>query len=695
MKIEDSKKTKSNNLVFLLLLFIVVTITYSNHFQNGFHFDDYHTVVNNVYIRDIGNLPKIFTDIKTFGAMPDNLGYRPIVTASTAIDYWMGGGAFPFYFHLSMFIVFLLQGLCMFYIFIKIFNISFKHEWTKFLALFTVGWYLLHPGNAETINYIIARSDSFSTFFVVLAFACYINSTFCRKYYLYLIPVALGSLSKEPAAMFPILLFVYILFFENKVSLTTMFSTQRKLFFNAIVKTIPAFIFTLAMTFLVQYICFTQTTNSGIVNAGVSGYHLQYILTQPYVLFTYFYSFFLPINLSSDPDFSVFKDFSDIRMYIGFGFVILMLVIAFITSKKEKYRPIAFGILWFFIAAIPTSILAALTQVSNSHRLFFLYVGLSIAVCWAIFLFLLKIESFFKKSNFSKSVIVIAIMVLCSYAYGTYQRNSVWKNDETLWYDIIQKSPENPRALMNYGLTLMAKGNYFDAEFYYRKALAIWPNWPYLHINMGILKEATNKNLEAEQYYKSAINNSNANNPDSYYYYSKFLVAQKRGKEAITYLQHAISVAPGNMSSRYLLMSVYSEYENWDLLQALVSESLQIVPGDALTLSYSDIAKDKKSQVALVEEQVKMNPSPENYLNLSLQYYNRGDYQKCIDACYSALKIKPDYSEAYNNICSAYNAMGKWDEGIKACEKALALKPDYPLAKNNLNWAKTEKTKLK
>jgi len=626
--------------------------------------------------------------------MPDNLGYRPVVTASTAIDYWLGGGYNPFYFHLSMFLIFLLQGVCMFFMFLKIFNISYKHEWTKYLVLFTVGWYMLHPGNAETINYIIARSDSYSTFFIVLAFLCYIGSKLCKKNYIYLIPVGLGVLCKEPATMFPLLLFVYIVLFENKVSLTLIFTKQRKQFFNAIKKTIPALLFTLFMTFIVQYISYKQTSNSGVLHTVVDGYHVKYLLTQPYVLFTYFYSFFMPISLSSDPDIAVFSSYTDPKMYLGFAFVAVMFALAFITSRKEKYRPISFGILWFFIAAIPTSILAALTQVSNSHRLFYLYVGLSIAVGWAIFLFLLKIKPVFKESTFIKSIIALALLVLCSYGYATYQRNKVWKNDETLWSDIVQKGPENPRALMNFGLTLMAKGQFFEAEFYYRKALTIWPRWSYLYINMGILKEATNQNAEAERYFLNAVSYSN-NNPDASYYYSKFLFAQKRSKEAIPYLQNAITISPGHLQSRYLLMSIYSELGYWEQLQQLATETLTIIPGDTPTLSFIEMSKGKKSQAAANAEQVKSNPTPESYLTLSIQYYNQGEYQKCIDACYEALKLRPTYSEAYNNICTAYNSMKMWDKAAEACQKSLQCNPNNEYAKNNLKIAQTAKAKGK
>jgi protein O-mannosyl-transferase len=687
------KKEKIITLIISIVLLLGLLLTYSNHFNNGFHFDDSHTISNNVYIRSMDNFFKFFTDIRTFGSMPDNLGYRPVVTTSTAVDYWIGGGYKPFYFHLSMFLVFVFQGLLMFFMFLKIFSVSYKQEWNKYIVFFATAWYMFHPGNGETINYIIARSDSYSTFFVVMAMVCFMSSKFCRKYFLYLIPAALGVLSKETAVMFPLLLFFYILLFENKVSLTKMFGSQRKLLWKSIVSTLPALIFTLAVAVMVQVIAYKQTTNAGLVHTTVDSNHLKYILTQPYVLFTYFTNFFFPISLSSDPDLTVFSSLTDIRMYVGFVFVGFMLFIAFVSSKNEKYRPISFGILWFFVAAIPTSVMAALTQVSNSHRLFYLYVGLTIAVVWALYMFILKIKPVFDSKRFNISVLVIALVMLLSYAYATHQRNKVWKNDATLWYDIVQKGPENPRALMNYGLTLMAKGYFFEAEFYYRRALSIWPGWPYLHINMGILKEATKQINEAEQYYLNAITYSGNTKPDAYYYYSKFLFAQKRSKETIPYLTKSISIAPGYMQSRYLLMTVYAEMGYWEPLSQLANETLTIVPGDQATLNFVEMAKGKKSQLMVNEEEAAKNPTPENYLNLSLQYYNAGEYQKCIDACHEALKLRPVFSEAYNNICTAYNAMKMWDKAIEACEKSLQCNPANEYAKNNLKWAQGEKAK--
>src|SRR4051812_32978767 len=109
--------SKKIGLLVILVVLIATTITYSNHFHNAFHFDDAHTVENNIYIRNIRNIPLFFKDGTTSSVLPQNQSYRPIVTTTLAIDYWFGKGYNLFYFHLSTFILFLAQGVLMFMFF--------------------------------------------------------------------------------------------------------------------------------------------------------------------------------------------------------------------------------------------------------------------------------------------------------------------------------------------------------------------------------------------------------------------------------------------------------------------------------------------------------------------------------------------------------------------------------------------------
>ncbi len=137
--------------LLVVLLAVALPAAYSNHFDNGFHFDDSHTIRDNIYIRDIGNIPLFFQDSKTFSVLPSNQTYRPLTSTTLAIDYRLGGGQ-PLYFHLSTFFWYLVQCILMFFLFSYVIRKSQTHPWNHYFGLFACGLYALHTANAETIN---------------------------------------------------------------------------------------------------------------------------------------------------------------------------------------------------------------------------------------------------------------------------------------------------------------------------------------------------------------------------------------------------------------------------------------------------------------------------------------------------------------------------------------------------------------
>jgi protein O-mannosyl-transferase len=422
------------------------------------------------------------------------------------------------------------------------------------------------------------------------------------------------------------------------------------------------------------------------------GSSFNYLITQPYVILNYFITFFLPLHLSADTDLFAFTTIFDIRFYAGVLFLVFMFWFMFYASTIKELRPASFGLIWFFIALLPTSSFIPLSEVLNDHRIFYPFIGLALA-CANISGYLYT--KYLNSANRSKTaiqqsrllVLLLVLIIVGGNAYGVHQRNKVWHDEETLWLDVTIKSPKNGRGLMNYGLTQMSKGNYPEALKYFEKALVYNPYYSYLHINMGIIKNALNQTEEAEAYFKKAIS-LDQTYYGTYYYYASFLNKHKRYAEAIPMYEKAIELSPTYLNSSYELMQIYYDNEQWDKLRQLAQRTLNMIPEDKLAQNYLNASQTKKSKTEMLADYTNSNPTPENYLNLSLAYYQEAQYEKCIDACLKAIKIRPNYAEAYNNICSAYNALGKWQEAINACEKALKLKPDFPLANGNLNYAK-------
>jgi len=674
---------KRNTLLFYTgLILLAATVVYANHFYNGFHFDDSHSIYSNPNIRNIKNIPKFFKDGSTSSILPQNQSYRPVTTTSLAIDYWLGNGYDAFYFHLSTFLLFLLQGWLMIVFFKKILALSFENKAILWVALFASAWYLLHPAIAETVNYIIARADVQSTLAVLAGFVLYTCSPFCRKWYIYLLPVAVGILAKPPAVMFAPLLLFYILLFEEKASLLEIYKPA---FWRsagmALLRSIPAFIACGGLYKLVD-----KLTPKSWEPGGNSVFN--YLITQPFVILHYFTTFFWPTGLSADTDWEPLTSIHNWRFFLGCTFLLVTIGIIFYTSRSAKLRPISFGLIWFFIALGPTSSFIPLAEVLNDHRMFFPFVGLSLSVSWTIgliiFHFAEKPGSLLARNPKILWVPVLVILLLCS--YGTWKRNNVWHSEESLWLNVTIKSPKNGRGLMNYGNILVDQGKYADAENYFNRAIQLLPEYSFAYVNMGVLKEKTGKYADAEKFFLYGIQ-IGQQYAVHYKLYGKFLNAMRRYHEAEVVLEKSLALSDADLETRVHLMHSFDELSEWDNLKLLATNTLQLEPGNTEALAYLEGARKQKNRADLEAEKVIMSPSPEKYLQLSLDYYLDARFEKSIAAAQQAIKLKPNYPPAYNNIGSDYMALQQFDKAEEALNAALKIQPDYTLAKNNLALA--------
>ena len=659
-KTRDSlKKADAKFLILSCFFLLTLFVTYSNHFNNDFVFDDLHTIVNNEYIRDISNIPKFFTDTSTMSTNPGNRAYRPVVITLNSIDYHIAGELDPFWFHVSIFTSYLVL-LVFLFLFIKaLFDLSKPQYSNRFFALFGTAFFALHAANAETINYIIARSDSFSTMCIVITMYMYFNQwTNVRR--LYFIPMILGIYTKQVGVVVMPIIFIFILYFEEDLSLRDLFSFQRKnQLANAIRRILPIALISVGLSIFNQFVMTTGSSTNLFQSSLVSRF--DYFTTQWFVIAHYLGNFILPINLSADPDIKIIEAFFDVRKMLGLVLILWLLYVAFKTSIEEEKRPISFGILWFFISLAPTSTFHPLGQISNDHRVFLPYIGLVISVTWYVALSLDQlIERFSRKKMMTNIALAISLIILLSHAYGANQRNIVWNSSESLWHDVTIKSPTNARGLMNYGLHLMERGEYEETLEYFEKALEYLPYFSHLHINMGILKNAMGSPREAENHFYNAIRYDGAN-PDAYQQFAEFLVRWNRDLEAMQSIKKGLEISPGHLA-----------------LQRMLRESQVGV----LT---------EEEKLALLIDLVKTDPSVNNLINLSLQYYNMRQYEDCIAACSNALILDPGNATAYSNICIAYVQLGEREKAIAACEKALAIEPNFQLAMNNLDLARSMK----
>src|SRR5215471_12276256 len=281
------------------LLVLLLVTAYSNHFYNSFHFDDAHTIVTNAAIRELRNIPLFFRDATAFSALPSNQSYRPLVSTLLAIDYKLAG-LNPFWFHLSIFALFVALTLLVAFVIQRLLDHSESSPRNRWIALAAAAWYGLHPANADTVNYIISSSEVISTLGVIASFAIYLAFPDLRRYYIYVVPAAVAILAKPPAAIFAVLFAIYCLLFREDCShgpVGRQRLTETRL--QRIGEVIVPFVICGAMLLFVQH----MTPRAWV--AGAANAH-NYLITQPYVALLYFKTFFLPIGLSADYDLNPF-----------------------------------------------------------------------------------------------------------------------------------------------------------------------------------------------------------------------------------------------------------------------------------------------------------------------------------------------------------------------------------------------------
>jgi protein O-mannosyl-transferase len=658
----------------LAILLVAVILVYANSFENSFHFDDFHTVTDNPAIRSLSNLPRIFTDTTAFSVLPANQTYRPVVTASLALDYALARGYNVYWFHLSTLLWFLVL-IAVLYLFAEqIFGAFADPGTSRWLALGVAAWFGLHPVMAETVNYVIQRGDLYCTLGCVLALWIYAARPGWRRYGFYLLPFVLAMLSKPPASVFPLLLLLFVIFFEA----ADLPLAQR--WRAGLVAVLPAIGVDIALLVL-QSAMTPRSYAPTILSASA------YRLVQPFVWLRYVGALFLPLHLNADTDLQPIASFNG-QAAAGLIFVASFLLIALYAARHRRLYPIAFGLLWFVITQLPTSVYT-LSEVENDHRMFFSFPGLMIAVVWALYLGFERVTAGNREAQRSVALRIAAgasALLLCGYAYGAHRRNVVWHDEASLWADDAAKSPHNGRGLMNYGLVKMGAGDFNGARDLFNRALLYTPNYPALEINLGIvnglLADMGQPALTpvAEQHFRQAISLA-PNDDTTHAYYGRWLLAHGRLPEATAQLETAVTLNTQRQMQRDLLLQAYTQAGNAAAAKALAEATLAVIPNDAdaATVMSGGMPGGNASAAAQL-------------INASLKAYQAGQFQQSIADARVALKMDPRSAEAWNNIGAGYGAMHQWDQGIAAEQQALKLNPGLQIARNNLQWFLSQKT---
>jgi tetratricopeptide (TPR) repeat protein len=736
--------TQRKALICFAGLFLALLAAYSNHFGNGFHFDDAHAVVDNPAIRTLAGIPRFFSDTRTFSSIPQAQSYRPLVTTSLAVDYALGGGLDPFWFHVSTFFWFVVQLLLMYALYMYVLERSCPNPQNAWIAWFAVAIYGLHPVSAETINYVIQRGDLYVALGMVAGVVIYAWKPTWRRYGLYLIPPLAAMFAKPTALVFAPFLLLYIVLVDRaspvarqsgktgqtSQALRTRGVESRKRggprrqppipvsprpgageqyaesLASCFLRSIPAFVASAAFLLLENVMTPPYFFNTTLKT-------FDYLITQPYVTLRYFRSFFLPFYLNMDTDLQAFRSLGNGLALAGCLFCALLVAAAIVTAARREWRPVSFGLWWFLIGLIPTAIYP-LNEVENDHRMFLPFIGLTLAVVWTGALLVGRGTRLPIRGLVAASMVVLAAL-----AWGTHRRNEVWRTDETLWRDDIEKSPNNarghdqlgaalsnipgrlPEAISEYGAALRIKPDFANAHMNLGKALAkipdrlpdaiqefeaalrIEPDFADAHLNLGAaLVKIPDRLPDAIQEYRAALRIR----PDFVEAHNNLGVAlskvPERLPEAISEYQSALRLRPDYSDAHRNLGIALSQIPG-RLPEALREfEATTTDDADAhmsLGVALSQIPKRLPEEIAQYEAALRIKPDyADAHTALGIALARIPDrVPEAISEFKAALRLQPDSAQAHKNLGVALaQAPGRLPEAISEFEVAYRIKPD-------------------
>ena len=132
------------------------------------------------------------------------------------------------------------------------------------------------------------------------------------------------------------------------------------------------------------------------------------------------------------------------------------------------------------------------------------------------------------------------------------------------------------------------------------------------------------------------------------------------------------------------LQSIINLYTQ-GLLQQALSESSQMLERFPNSIVLYNIAGASNAGLMQFDDAInnykqalKIKPDyAEAYYNMGIALKDKGDPEAAIDSYKQALKIKPDYAEAYNNMGNALTDKSDPEAAINSYKQALKIKPDY------------------
>jgi tetratricopeptide (TPR) repeat protein len=258
--------------------------------------------------------------------------------------------------------------------------------------------------------------------------------------------------------------------------------------------------------------------------------------------------------------------------------------------------------------------------------------------------------------------------------------------------------PQSPGAHVNLGCALADKGRLEEAIAEYREALRIKKDYAEAHNNLGTVLHDKGRLDEAIAAYREALR-LKKDYPEAHNNLGNALTGKGQLDEAIAECREAIRIKKDFREAHSNLGLALARQGHLEEAIAELREAIRLKKDYAEVHGVLGNALADKGQldeaVAEYQEAIRLKKDfPEAHSNLGTVLADKGRLDEAIAEWREALRLNKDFPEAHNNLGNALKAKGQLEEAIAEYRAALRLKKDYPDAHANLGIALMEKGQL-
>lgn len=556
---------EKRTLVLCLVLVAATLVAYNPVNHNAFvNYDDAGYIVENPHVHAGLSWETVRWSFTTF----EQANWHPLTWITHALDYQLFklNPAGPHYVNVLFHAV---NAVLLFLLFQRATNCTWR-------SLAVASLFALHPVNVESVAWAAERKTVLSMTFLLLAmmaYGVYAQKPAVRRYLVVAAFFALGLMAKPQIITLPFVLLLWDYWPLGRMvgapgsrqeGITVMASHPLSWL---VLEKIPLILLAAASV----VVTIVAQSSGGAVRSAVE-FSLGVRIENALVAYVrYIGKAFWPTHLAAiypHPGGSL-PGWEPTAAATCLA-VVTVLVFA---RRREGYLPV--GWFWFLGTLVPMIGLVQVGDAAMADRYAYLpFVGLFTMVCWWV-------GDWSERLQASPVwLAAAAAVVLAALGATTYRQVGYWRNSDTLWSHTLAVTENNYVAHDNMGGALLNEGRIEEAVAHFRAAVAIHPNEPMAHLNLGTYEYGRGNLPAAIEQYRMVLDFTSDTELRAQAYANLGSVFRDRGEysEARQSYEDALRLNPRNPIA-ILGMGVVAEHSgNWAEAIRQFSQAVQLQP---------------------------------------------------------------------------------------------------------------------